>query len=255
LKWPEAHEENPAREGFSPRGMRAGMRSVIIWTEAARDPEWARDTVDGWLGTPYHRFPLLMHNINRFGYSFVYENGHSIGVLDMGSLEEPYDPDVAPMVVAWPPPDMKNVPVQFHGIEHPNPLGDQPESEQDITRTGYPVSLQLQREYAGQIIESGIALYEVRGRSKAPAEHCVPEGGLQPWIERRGAPVPMWIHTPAEPLLKRMEEKEVVFGIPKAHLAKNTAFQVEVRLVAHGNDPLYFVWEFTTGGQDEGLKF
>jgi hypothetical protein len=255
LKWPEAHEENPALDGFSPRGMRAGMRSVIVWTESDRDAEWARDTVDGWIGTVYHRFPLLMHNIFRFGYSFVNENGYSIGVLDMGSLEEPYDPATAPMVVAWPPPDMKNVPLQFHGIEHPNPLGDQPENEQDITRTGYPVSLQLQREYARTLIASAISLYEVKGRGKVPAKHCMPEGDLHAWRDRRGEPVPMWNHTPAEPLLKRMEEKEVVFGIPKAHLQKNTTYQVEVRLVADGNDPLYFVWEFTTGTQDEGLKF
>ena len=41
----------------------------------------------------------------------------------------------------------------------------------------------------------------------------------------------------------------------RALLAKGTTYQAEVRLVAQGNSPLYFVWEFTTGSQEEGLKF
>jgi hypothetical protein len=260
LKGPEAHEENPAREGFSPRGMRAGLRSVIVFLNADGGVEFATESVDGWLGTVYHRFPLLEHNIFRFGYSYVYDNGYSIGVLDMGSLQEPYDPKKAPQFVAWPPPDMKGVPVQFDGIEHPNPLDDQPENERDITMTGYPVSLQLQQEFAAQLTASDIALYEVKGKGKVPAKHFVREdqdakSEHGQWAGRRGDPVAVWVHTPAEPLLKRMEEKQVVFAIPKAHLKKNTTFQADVRLVTAGNPPLHFVWEFTTGSQERGLKF
>lgn len=269
LKWPEAHEQNPANEGFSPRGMRAGMRSVILWTTGDPGPNFSRDSVDGWIGTVYHRFPLLMHNIQRFGFAWVTDRGYSIGVLDMGSLEEPYDPKEAPKLVAWPPPDMKEVPRQFHGIEHPNPLDDQPENARDITKTGYPVSLQLQREYAQQLIEARIAMFEIKSpRSKPPAKHYVAENSKEhgEWKARRADPknprdeslwhqVPTWDHTPREPLLKRMEEKEVVFAIPKAHLEAKTTYQVEVRLVAQGNSPLCFIWEFTTGSQLNGLKF
>lgn len=257
LKWPEAHEQNPANDGFSPRGMRAAMRSVIAWTERDAGESWARDSVDLWIGTVYHRFPLLEHNIFRFGYSYVYENSHSIAVLDMGSLEEPYDPATAPKLVAWPPPGMENVPRQFHGVEHPNPLGDQPADQQDITLTGYPVSLQLQREFAGQLTGSSISLYEVKGRGKPPSQHYVhPQENrkdFEAWAHRRGDPVALWVHTPAEPLLKRMEERQVVFGIPKEHLKPKTTYQVEVMLKLE--NPLYFIWEFTTGTQMEGLKF
>ncbi|HLQ38009.1 MAG TPA: CAP domain-containing protein, partial [Planctomycetota bacterium] len=261
LKWPEAHEENPALEGFSPRGMRAGMRSVIIWRQGPGSTEFSRDSVDGWIGTVYHRFPLLEHNIKRFGFAFVEDNGYAIGVLDMGSLEEPYDQQQAPKYVAWPPPGMKDAPLKFHGIEFPNPLDDQPESERDITKTGYPVSLQLQREVATKLVSSSISLYTIKTREKPPLQHVVPadaaEGG---WAARRkdGAEVPLWVHTPKEPLLKRMEEKEVVFGIPKAHLKPHTAYQVVVVLRTDEGGTqtdIKFCWEFMTGDNDEGLKF
>ncbi len=253
LKWPEAHEENPARDGFSPRGMRAGMRSVIVFLNANGGVGFAKDSVDGWIGTVYHRFPLLEHNINRFGYSYVYDNGWSVAVLDMGSLEEPYDPAEAPKFVAWPPPNMANVPLQFHGIEHPNPLDDQPESERDITRTGYPVSLQIQREFAGTLVASDINLYEVNTRAKPPEKYLAGPAELAEWQKRRKDPVSLWVHTPQVPLLKRMELREVVFGIPKEHLKPRTTYQVDVLLKTVANE-FHFCWEFTTGTQKEGLK-
>ena len=269
MKWPEAHEENPALEGFSPRGMRAGMRSVIVFANGDRGVDFARESVDGWIGTVYHRFPLLEHNINRFGYAYVYDNGWSVAVLDMGSLEEPYDPLKAPLFVAWPPPGMKNVPLKFHGNEFPNPLDDQPENERELARVGYPVSLQLQREFASQLGESDIALYEVRPGGKPGDRNLVSAAGasrpgetgksdaevLKQWQDRRkGASVPMYRHTPKEPLLKRMEERQVVFGIPKAHLEPSKTYQVEVSLTT-SNPTMLFIWEFTTGIQSEGLKF
>jgi hypothetical protein len=260
MKWPEAHEENPAREGFSPRGMRAAQRSVIVFLNANGGVDFARDSVDGWIGTVYHRFPLLEHNINRFGYSYVYENGWSVAVLDMGSLEEPYDPRIAPRFVAWPPPGMKEVPLAFHGHEMPNPLDDQPEADRDILATGYPVSLQLQREFAMKLAKSELSLYVVPKpeRDKVPAQNVlfVDTKGNQAddWRKRCGDPVACWIHTPAVPLLKRMEVKNCVFGIPKAHLRPSTTYQVRVQLQIDNPQPIVFCWEFTTGTHKEGLK-
>lgn len=255
LKWPEAHEENPALEGFSPRGQRAAMGSVIIHRQGQAGIEFARDSIDGWLGTPYHRFPLLEHNIKRFGYSFLYENDISVAVLDMGSLEEPYDPATAPKFVCWPPHGMKDVPTDFHGIEHPNPLEDQPENEQDITKTGYPVSLQLQREVAGRISDARIQLFEARGGGKTPPKHVVRANTAEEkaWTDRCKKEVPLWVHTPQVPLNRKVEIRDVVFGIPKAHLEPNKNFQVRVML-KFGNEERWFYWEFSTGTQAEGLK-
>lgn len=259
LKWPEAHEENPALEGFTPRGMRCGMSSVIIWRQGAGGTEFARDSVDGWIGTVWHRFPLLEHNVWRFGYAYVYDV-FSIGVLDMGSLEEPYDPFTAPKFIAFPASEMKEVPTAFHGREYPNPLDDQPENERDITRTGYPVSLQLQREYARKLVSSSIQLFEVKpgpAAKKPPAKNLVVAKdalAIKPWVERRGEAVPIWVHTPAKPLLKRMEIKDVVFAIPKEHLKTGTVYQAAVTLRGGENDEMVFSWEFKTGTQKDGLK-
>ena len=50
------------------RHMRFGHRVSDAWIETyVRGIDFARDSVDGWVGTPYHRFPLLEHNIRRFG--------------------------------------------------------------------------------------------------------------------------------------------------------------------------------------------
>ncbi|MEC7583488.1 MAG: CAP domain-containing protein, partial [Planctomycetota bacterium] len=255
LRWPEAHEEDPAHPEFTPRGMRAAMRSVIVFLNADGGVSFARGSVDGWRGTPYHRFPLLEHNINRFGYSYVYNNGWSVATLDMGSLEEPYDPRIAPKLVAWPPPNMKNVPRRFHGREHPNPLGDQPEDQQDITKTGYPISLQLQKEWAGRLSASSIDVYIAKKRGKLPAKNFIAKGTREyaDYEARRTDPVAIWKHTPEVPLLKRMEMRDVVFAIPKEPLRPKTTYQVEIML--HLQKEFYFVWEFTTGSQMEGLKF
>lgn len=256
LKWPEAHEENPALEGFSPRGQRAAMGSVIVHVARPAGIEFARDSIDGWLGTPYHRFPLLEHNIKRFGYSFIVENNLSIAVLDMGSLEEPYDPELAPKLICWPPHGMKDVPTDFHGREQPNPLEDQPENEQDITKTGYPISLQLQREVAGALADSGIQVFEARGGGKTPTKHAARKNTeeFNAWSDRCKKEVPIYVHTPTIPLNRKVEIRDVVFAVPKTHLEPNKHYQVQVKLQMGSNDPFWFFWEFSTGAQAEGLK-
>ena len=68
--------------------------------------------------------------------------------------------------------------------------------------------------------------------------------------------MPCWVHTPAVPLLKRMDLKDVIFVIPKEHLKTNTGYQAAVTLKLNGVEaPLIFLWEFKTGTQKNGLKF
>ncbi|HEX5053133.1 MAG TPA: CAP domain-containing protein [Planctomycetota bacterium] len=262
MKWPEAHEEAPADPDFTPRGQRAGMSSVIVFVNALGGMDFARDSVDGWIGTPYHRFPLLEHNIKRFGYSFVYENGWTVATLDMGSLEEPYDPNEAPKLICFPANDMEGVPRAFHGREFPNPLEDQPEDQQDITKTGFPISVQFQRELAGQIAKCEIKLFECKTHGRMPTQNlCIASPTvskeLQVWLDRCGGnsakEVPIWVHTPTVPLNKRVEIRDTVFALPKEHLEANKRYQARVRFT-YQNVDLAFVWEFTTGSQKEGLK-
>ncbi|MFO1077454.1 MAG: CAP domain-containing protein [Planctomycetota bacterium] len=262
MKWPEAHEENPADPDFTPRGQRAGMSSVIVFLNGLGGIDFARDSVDGWIGTPYHRFPLLEHNIKRFGYSFVYENGWTVATLDMGSLEEPYDPGEAPRLVVFPANDMEGVPRCFHGREFPNPLEDQPEDQQDITKTGFPISMQFQRELAGQLTKCDIKLYECKSHGRMPTQNMfVAEENSKEkdaWFDRCGGKsakeVPIWVHTPTMPLNKRVEIRDTVFAIPKEPLEATKRYQARVTFAYGGNADLVFFWEFTTGGQREGLK-
>jgi hypothetical protein len=248
-KWPEAHEQNPAKEGFTPRGMRAGLRSVIVINATG-----AEDSVDGWLGTVYHRFPLLEYNINRIGFAFE----ERMCVLDMGSLEEPRDPDKEQkyMFARFPFDGMKNVPLAFHAHEFPNPLGDQPADQQDDEKIGYPVSLQFSHTAALQILDGSINLYELKRSTKLTpvAGHDSRDEHTEraKKIQVEGKRVDAYEHTPKTPMLKRMELKDVVFLIPKVHLEPNTCYGVVATLqTKNGEDTM--AWSFTTGDQRRGL--
>ncbi|MBM4061133.1 MAG: CAP domain-containing protein [Planctomycetes bacterium] len=249
------HEQDPAHPDFTRRGQLAAAGNIITGT-GARGAEFARDSIDMWIAAPYHRFPMLEHNIKRIGYAWVFEQEILASVLDMGSLEEPYDPEAAPKLLAWPPHGMKDVPTHFGDPEHPNPLADQPEDQQDITKCGYPISLQLQREVARVLSESSIQLFESRKGGKVPAKNACTKSSdeLRGWVERcKPEEVPIWCHTPKVPLNKKLDLRDVIFAIPKEPLEPGKQYQVRV-LLHIGPDPFWFVWEFTTGSQREGLR-
>ncbi len=235
-KWPEAHEEDPAKDGFSPRGMRAGLRSVIVMSEGQLD---AANSIDQWIGTVYHRFPLLEYNIKRFGLAHAAGPEGEVVVLDMGSLEEPLNQEWERefAFVAWPPNGMKNVPRQFAYTEHPNPLADVGIDFDGQKNTGYPVSLQFTRLIMQQTGDCSMALYEAKKRG---AKY------------EAGEEVPCWLHTPDNPLLKRMVLRDVVFVIPKEVLKSNQAYKAVVTLTLAGGQRK-FEWAFTTGAQKQGL--
>lgn len=255
---PEIHEEDPAHADFSRRGQLAGSGNIVTG-KGPRGAEFAKDTVDLWVGVPYHRFPMLEPNIKRLGYSLVYENDWTVAVLDMGSLEEPYDPNAAPRFLLWPPPDSVGIPTQFPAPESPNPLADQPEDQQDVTQCGYPISLQLQRELVTRLVESKIELYESRKGGRPPAQHYVSPKGDQAvwkqWIERcKPQPVPIWEHTPKVPLNKKMDLRQVIFCLAKEPMEKGKTYQARVLVHLDGLDPMWFVWEFTTGQNARELR-
>jgi hypothetical protein len=254
---PEIHEEDPAHDEFTRRGQQAGQGNIVTGG-GARDADFARETVDLWIGTPYHRFPMLEHNIKRLGYSYIFANDLSVAVLDMGSLEEPYDPGTAPRLVAWPPHNMTAVPTHFPARESPNPLEDLPEGEKDVTKCGYTVSLQLQHEVSLNLANSSMQLFETRKGGKQPAKNMVVKDReeYRAWLDRaKPKEIPAHVHTPKVPLNKQRDLRDVLFLVPKEPLEPNTAYQVRCMLEIGGADPLWFVWEFQTGSQARGLKF
>ncbi|MFO1053132.1 MAG: hypothetical protein U1F36_13040 [Planctomycetota bacterium] len=238
-KWPEAHEEDPAKPGFTTRGMRAGMHSVIVISPNGGHIDPA-DSLDGWLGTVYHRFPLLEPNIRRIGFAAE----DNVVVLDMGSLEEARTPEGEDKFkwVAWPHDNMENVPLQFHANEEPDPLADTPEGrsgKQPLEaqhNAGYPISLQLARHVANQIDDATMTVFRCKKRGQN---------------FERDEVVPCWLHTPKTPLLKRMENPSVVFAIPKQELEPKTTYEVEATLKLLAGEQKV-KWRFTTGTQKRG---
>ena len=210
--------------------MRAAARSVIVIH--ARD---AADSVDAWIGTVYHRFPLLQENIRRIGFAFEQGKLGAMCVLDMGSLEEPFVSKDGEWqerkYIAWPPDMSTGWPIGFAYYELPNPLEQQPPPNNKDDKAGYPVSLQLAHYVAPQVEDAGIGMWEVRKQGKK-------------FVEK--AEVSIHVHTPKKALHTRMEEREVVFGIPKTLLKKNTWYKVNVKLrLKEGTENV--TWHFKTG--------
>lgn len=240
-KWPEAHEEDPAKPGFTTRGMRAGLNSVIVIgndPSSRIDPE---DSLDQWIGTVYHRFPLLEGNVRRIGFA---AEGNVV-VLDMGSLGTPriVGGDQEPRKwVLFPADNMRNVPLRFHVTEVPDPLEDTPEykeardKESIQQRAGYPVSLQMERFIVQQVEDARMQMWKLKKLGRQ-------------W--QREEEVPLWVHTPRHPLLKRQENPSVVFGIPKSYLEKREWYEVEVTLILAGGEQKV-TWKFETGTQPYG---
>lgn len=249
------HEEDPAHDDFTRQGQQSGSGNIVTSTGRATKA-FARDSVDGWMSAPYHRFPMLRHNIKRLGYSHVDGENLSVSVLDMGSLTEPYDPNTAPRIVVWPANNMKSVPTHFGDPESPNPLADQPEDEQDVTKCGYVVSLQLQRQTASSLGDCGIELWESRKGGRLPAKNMVIQGtqALSEWKSRCKKQIDCYVHTPKVPLNKKQDRREVLFVIPKQPLKSGKTYQARVKLQLGGQPPLVFVWEFSTGSKKEGLR-
>jgi hypothetical protein len=183
-KWPDMHEQFPDREGFSPAGALAGNRSVIAFDTSPAE------AIDAWMGTFYHRLPLLHPGL--FGIGIGVEEG--VVVLDSGSLvAAPWQDHV----VLWPPPDAVRVPRRFVP-EIPNPV---PGSDQ--SSLGYPVTIQLFFRDPHQAVRLQAEL-----------------------LTEAGAPVECWFVGPDAPLFSDLVPQDAWCLIPKSHLAKRARYQV-----------------------------
>jgi|GEM_PF-978720 len=205
--WPAAHEEFSDREGFSPEGCSAGLHSVIAPGAYQDNPEGA---LDAWMGTFYHRTPLLNPGLVRVGW------GASKGcaVLDVGTLVLPTEADA---FIIWPPRNHKNVPRRFEP-ELPNPV---PGADQ--SNWGYPIT--LQRYTVDQEPRVVMRLFE--GTVAAPDEE-----------------VECHFSTPSEPTNPELAPANDFCLIPKARLKAVTTYTVEAVDVLSGKAIL---WSFTTG--------
>lgn len=176
--WPGAHEEYPDHPGFSPEGALSAPRSLLAF---GASPEQA---VTSWLGTFYHRLPLLDPGL--FGVGF----GRHAGVLvvDVRSLVAPVTRD---HVALWPMPDALEVPRAFQP-EFPSPV---PGS--DLNQLGFPVTVQL---FFLEPREDVTLELELHADGKRVEGHSItPERPLFPELAPRNA----WGFVPARRLAPR----------------------------------------------------
>jgi hypothetical protein len=185
-RWPDAHEENCEHAEWSAIGSWAGAHAVI-----APGVDGGVAAVTAWMGTFYHRLPLLDAGLLRVGYAF--ERGNA--VLDSGSFVAPR---ATPWHVAWPPDGASDVPLRFCP-ELPNPVPGE-----DQSKFGYPITLQ------GAIDRD------------VPVTMRLCEGG------RDGREVPCWFSSPMAPTNPELAPRGSFCLIPKAPLRAATRYTVVV---------------------------
>lgn len=188
-KWPDAHEEYADKEGFTVEGQWAGAHSVILFGDVGDYVE----AIDGWMGTFYHRLPLIDPGLLRIGWGWK----KHVVVMDTGSLAAPYDKK---FVVVWPYDGMRDVPVYFLGDEHPDPIpGDTPGSVVEQDQFGYPITLQTNPGDENGLIDVDLKLFQ--GKEQVDCYFSTPSNPTNP----ESAPSGAWCLIPKEHLLPGKE--------------------------------------------------
>ena len=198
--WPDAHEEYPDKPGYSSKGAWAGMHSVIHFTP---DPKRA---VDGWMGTFYHRLPLLDPGL--FGVGMGIEE--HVSVLDVGSLKGPARDQAW---VVWPPDGSQELPRSF-APELPNPVPGE-----DQSKWGYPITLQVYGPETKSELSFEMTLFS--------GEHSIE----------------CYYLTPTTPKFEELAPADAYCLIPKVRLDGRTTYTVTARCVETDVEQ---TWSFTT---------
>jgi uncharacterized protein YkwD len=201
--WPDAHEEYADREGFTAAGARAGLHGVIAFTD---DPAAA---VAQWMGTFYHRLPLL--DPGMFGVGFAAEG--DVAVLDVTSLVlQPWRDHW----VMWPHDEMQSVPLAFVP-EIPNPIPGENQAE-----WGYPITLQVFLPFQDLVLDVSLRLFE---------------GAAE------GTEVACWFLSPDQPYFPELAPGNAWCLIPRTKLRRGTRYTVVAECVSPA---MTLTWSFET---------
>lgn len=203
--WPDAHEEYPDCEGFTARGSWAGAYSLI-----SNEGQSISDALDAWLGSFYHRIPLLHPGLLCVGWA----RDGSLAVLDAGSFVVPIQ---EPWAVKWPHDGMKGVPLSFVP-EVPNPV---PEVE-NLELLGYPITLQLWRP----VLHNEVWMKLYKGKIDL------------------GEEVPCYYTSPSRPLNTALVPEHAYCLIPESRLEPSTLYTVRAESLVTEE---IFTWSFKTG--------
>lgn len=208
-----AHREDPKLPGYTKEGADAGPKSDI----AIGDYE-PIDAVDAWMGTLYHRVPILAPNLKSIGFGCA--TGQRQGWATVMNVQSGRDQTpVGP--IFYPVPDQKNVPLAFPITgEEPNPIPDDPDR-----RAGYSITAILPRNTPLQ---------------KATGKLTTADG----------VDVPCWFSAPDRPANVKHADAQgnVACLIAKDPLKPKTTYQVHFQGTLAGK-AWEKSWKFTTGDE------
>lgn len=131
------HTEDPSLPGFS--GARSIDRDRHFGYSGNRAGEVidqvqsASASVDDWIDSVFHRYPLLDRETVAAGYGEAHVGAVNIAVLDLGAK-----PPGTGEPVVYPAPDLADAPAAFVDNEVPDPL-----PQGALSPAGYPITLQL----------------------------------------------------------------------------------------------------------------
>lgn len=199
--WPDAHEEYADAAGFSPEGAWAGGHAVI-----APGSRSGVAAIDSWMGTFYHRIPLLESGLMKVG--FALEKGYA--VMDTNSLRLPTEPrsylqwnrgaeSIGTWLIRWPHDGMRDVPTRFEP-ELPNPVPGEDQGD-----WGYPITVSFPWKLSDVAVEISLSLHE--GSEAGEALEC-------------------WLSTPDRPTNIEIAPSLAWCLIPKQRLRAKSAYTV-----------------------------
>lgn len=201
------HSEDKKSRFYSDEGHTAAAMSVIA-------AEGLPGSIDGWMGTFYHRIPLLNPFTTAIGIGLYQETAGFERPACLNSraevkFESGYD------VVVYPYENQKGVPPKFHGLEKPKPVAGV-----DELTLGYPVT----------------AMFTSGGTLKVTKAQLLTDGG---------GVVPAYAHVPGRPTNPERPDRNVVCIMSKEWLKSSAKYKVVIEYEIDG-DKRTKEWSFET---------
>src|SRR5262245_31378235 len=220
--------ENPETMGYSKEGEEAAKTAIIVGDVHRTIGAEPRNLIDAWAASFYHRIPLLMPSLKRFGYGYFagpeYRTNprgdlwYVLVDVQTGIEDDPKSPKRTEPVV-YPGPSQHQVPLKYAmGLynESPNPIP----ANGDSQKTGFPITATF---------FSGASVEQVKATLK--------DGYLQP--------VEHWLSTPEEPAHANASQLNSICLIPKAPLKAGASYTVSLSAKVDGK-PWQKTWSFST---------
>lgn len=209
------HDEDPKLPGYSVEGRKAAKASVISHMYGRGD---VLVGIDIWMGSFYHRVPLLDPSLAKVGIGFAgVKDGASILVVDSSSGKTRGIDNSKPIV--YPVKDQTNVPRIFcQGFpEAPNPLPNNGDSK----KAGYPITVSFYQDKV--VIKDVTATLE----------------------DEDGKEIEVWLSWQEKPAVKGYGRNSICL-IPQAPLKARTTYTATVAAKVNNRD-WKTTWSFTTG--------